>query len=68
MKFETKTCIVEKFFSRALETGRKASLWWAFLPVSQRVQINFIFNDNVRILSLTCNIKKSKHNCQIVYK
>ena len=29
-------------------------------PVSQRVQINFIFNDNVRILWISCNIKKSK--------
>ena len=26
---------------------------------SQRVQMNFIFNDNVRILCLSCNIKKS---------
>ena len=29
-----------------------------FMPVSQRVQINFIFNDNVRILCLSCNVKK----------
>ena len=29
-----------------------------FRPVSQRVQINFIFNDNVRILCLSCNVKK----------
>ena len=27
-------------------------------PVSQRVQMNFIFNDNVRILCLFCNVKK----------
>jgi hypothetical protein len=27
-------------------------------PVSQRVQMNFIFNDNVRILCLSCNVKK----------
>ena len=26
-------------------------------PVSQRVQIHFIFNDNVRILCLSCNVK-----------
>jgi hypothetical protein len=26
--------------------------------VSQRVQMNFIFNDNVRILCLSCNVKK----------
>ena len=29
-----------------------------FRPVSQRVQLNFIFNDNVRILCLSCNVKK----------
>ena len=29
-----------------------------FRPVSQRVQIHFIFNDNVRILCLSCNVKK----------
>ena len=29
-----------------------------FRPVSQRVQINFVFNDNVRILCLSCNVKK----------
>jgi hypothetical protein len=28
-----------------------------FRPVSQRVQMNFIFNDNVRILCLSCNVK-----------
>jgi hypothetical protein len=27
------------------------------MPVSQRVQMNFIFNDNVRILCLSCNVK-----------
>ena len=29
-----------------------------FMPVSQRVQMNVIFNDNVRILCLSCNVKK----------
>ena len=29
-----------------------------FMPVSQRVQMNFIFDDNVRILCLSCNVKK----------
>ena len=28
-----------------------------FMPVSQRVQMNFKFNDNVRILCLSCNVK-----------
>jgi hypothetical protein len=27
-------------------------------PVLQRVQMNFIFNDNVRILCVSCNVKK----------
>jgi hypothetical protein len=44
---------IYNLFARALETDRRASLW-------QRVQINFIFNDNVRILCLSCDIKKSK--------
>ena len=29
-----------------------------FMPVSQPVQMNFIFTDNVRILCLSCNVKK----------
>ena len=29
-----------------------------FRPVSQQVQMNFIFNDNVPILCLSCNVKK----------
>ena len=33
-----------------------------FRPVSQRVQMNFIFNDNVRILCLSCNVKKVGKN------
>ena len=32
-----------------------------FRPVSQRVQRNSIFNDNVRILCLSCNFKKSEN-------
>jgi hypothetical protein len=28
------------------------------MPGSQRVQMNFILNDNVRILCLSCNVKK----------
>jgi hypothetical protein len=34
-------------------------------PVSQRVQMNFIFTDNVRILCLSCNVKKSQKTYQI---
>jgi hypothetical protein len=36
----------------------KIYLYELFRPVSQRVQVNFIFNDNVRILCLSCNVKK----------
>ena len=36
---------------------KKGSLFWA---VSQPVQINFIFTDNVRILCSSCNAKKVK--------
>jgi hypothetical protein len=35
-----------------------------FCPLSQRVQINYIFSDNVRMLCLSCNVKKLKANCQ----
>ena len=28
------------------------------MPVSQRVQMNFTFTDNVRILCLSCNVKE----------
>jgi hypothetical protein len=36
-----------------------------FQPVSQRVQIHFIFNNNVRILCLYCYIKKSTTNVKL---
>ena len=52
----------------ALQTGRKSSLFW---PVSQRVQINFIFNDNVPstyIVFILQYQKVQKNNCQIVWK
>jgi hypothetical protein len=35
-------------------------LYELFYPVSQQVQINFIFNDNERTLCLSFNIKRSK--------
>ena len=39
-----------------------------FCPVQQRVQIIFIFTENLRILCLSCNFKKTKSNCKIVLK
>jgi len=48
----------KNLFGRVLETGRKASLWeMLFWSVSQRVQMNFIFTDNMRILCLSCDVK-----------
>ena len=35
-------------------------IYYLFLFVSRRVQINFIFPDNVRIMCLSCNVKKFK--------
>jgi len=36
--------------------------------MEKRVNINFIFNDNVRILCLSCNIKKSKTTAKLSEK
>ena len=44
-----------KFICTSFRNGRNSEV---FRPVSQRVQMNFIFNDNVRILCLSCNVKK----------
>ena len=50
-------CICTSFRNR-----QKSELLTRFQPVSQRVQINLIFNDNVHILCLSCNIKKQFRN------
>jgi hypothetical protein len=39
-------------------TLRRRAIGELFRPVTQWVQMNFIFNDNVRILCLSCNVKK----------
>jgi hypothetical protein len=44
-----------KFICTSFRNRQNSEL---FRPVSQRVQMNFIFNDNVRILCLSCNVKK----------
>ena len=44
-----------KFICTSFRNGQNSEL---FMPVSQRVQTNFIFTDNVRILCLSCNVKK----------
>ena len=43
-----------KFICTSFRNGQTSEL---FRPVSQRVQMNLIFNDNVRILCLSCNVK-----------
>ena len=47
-----------KFICTSFRNRQNSEL---FRPVSQRVQRNFIFNDNVRILCLSCNVKKSEN-------
>ena len=50
-------------------TGReKQALGKMFWPVSQRVQINFIFTDDVRIICFYCNIKKSRRTAKLSEK
>ena len=44
-----------KFICTSFRNRQNSEL---FRPVSQRLQMNFIFNDNVRILCLSCNVKK----------
>ena len=55
------TCIVGKYQIYLYELQKQAeqrAFGEIFRPVSQRVQMNFIFSDNVRILCLSCNVKK----------
>ena len=39
-----------------------------FLPVSQRVEMNYIFSDNVRILYLSCYFKSPKETVKLSKK
>ena len=39
-----------------------------FLPVSQRVEMNYIFSDNVRILYLSCYVKSTKETVKLSKK
>ena len=55
------TYIVDKYKIYLYELQKQAeqrAFGELFRPVSQRVQMNFIFNDNVRLLCLSCNVKK----------
>ena len=53
---------IYNLFVRALETCRKARY---LQPVSQRVQINRIFNDNICMLCLSCNFTKCKSTTKL---
>jgi hypothetical protein len=56
-------------FVRAVEQVEKnQALGKLFWPVSQRVQINFIFTDDVRIMCFYCNIKKSIRTAKLSEK
>ena len=55
------TYIVGKYIIYLYELQKqieKRAFGELFYTVSHRVQINFIFNDNERILCLSCNVKK----------
>ena len=55
------TYIVSKYKIYLYELQKQAeqrAFGELFRPVSQRVQMNFIFSDNVRILCLSCNVGK----------
>ena len=61
MSYIQYTYIVGKYKIYLYELQKRAeqrAFGKLFRPVSQRVQMNFIFNDNVRILCLSCNVKK----------
>ena len=57
------------FIFTSSRTGRKKqALGKLFWSVSQRVQINFIFTDDVRIMCFYCNIKKSRRTAKLSEK
>ena len=53
------TYIVGKSICTSFRNRQKQrALGRLFCPVSKRVQMNYIFSDNVHILCLSCNAKK----------
>ena len=55
--------IVRKYQTYLYEKQvEKRALGKFFRCISQRVQINFIFTDNICILCLSCNVEKFKTN------
>jgi len=61
-------CIVGKYkiyLYKLYKQVEKLALGEFFRPVSQQVQIDFILTDNVCILCLSCNVKKSKTSAEL---
>ena len=60
--------IVGKYIIYLYKIKKQERIWALgelFYPVSHRVQINLIFKDNVHILCLSWNIKKSKTTAKL---
>jgi hypothetical protein len=55
----------KKISSEEWNEGEKNRQYKLFLPVSQQVEMNYIFSDNVRMLYLSCYFKspKKQSNC-----
>ena len=76
--------VYKKIFSVGVKRGRKKKTIYIdivenikfiymildefFLPVSQRVEMNYIFSDNVRILYLSCYVKSPKETVKLSKK
>ena len=46
----------------------RVRIYYIFLPVSQRVEINYIFSDNIRILYLSWYVKSPKETVKLSEK
>jgi len=51
-----------------LKQVEKRAFWSAFLSWNKRLQMNFIFSDNVRILYLSCNVNEPKITAKLSKK
>ena len=66
MLYRQYTYIVVKYIVYLSELYQRRVFGLLFCPVSQRVQMEFIFFDNVSILCLSCNVKKSKTTAKLL--
>jgi hypothetical protein len=60
IRSKNKICI-----SQELYTYIVGKIWKLFCPVLQRVQVNLIFSNNVRLLCFFCNVKKYKTSAKM---